>query len=71
MLRPRFVRVVSIPSTIAWYNRPDILGHTFEVFDHSPYDFVKIEYEPDIFGWLSLESCLINPHLQPVPSKEN
>lgn len=66
----RFVRVVSVASSIAWYNTPDILGHTFEALDISPFDYVKIEYEPGIFGWLPLESCLINPHLQLVPPKE-
>lgn len=70
-MKPRFVRIVSIPSTMAWYNRPDVFGHTFEVLDQSPFDYVKIEYEPGVTGWLSLEHCLINPHLQLVPQKEN
>lgn len=71
MRNVRFVKIVSMPSTIAWYNRPDVFGHTFEVLDISPFDYVKIEYEPGVTGWLSLENCIINPHLQLVPQKEN
>lgn len=63
-MKPRFVKIVKTTHWLNWWYKYGIIGQTFEVLDVSQWNFVKIEYEKGMFGWLPLDVCEVNPHLR-------